>query len=135
MSTCRNVRAQVRGDLLLRWPLRSSRNADAAPTGRYHGSYSRTASPKLKSSLARTPIDTTLGLTVLITNLTMDWLSGTVVYTRDLALELQRQGHRPIVYTWLKGRASRELDAAGIQVFDSLWNIHVPPDVIHGHHR
>jgi hypothetical protein len=76
-----------------------------------------------------------LGLTVLITNLTMDWLSGTVVYTRDLALELQRQGHRPIVYTWLKGRASRELDAAGIQVFDSLWNIHVPPDVIHGHYR
>jgi hypothetical protein len=44
----------------------------------------------------------------------MDWPSGTAIYTRDLALELQRQGHRPIVCTWLKGRASQELAAAGI---------------------
>ncbi len=76
-----------------------------------------------------------MGLTVLITNLSMDWPSGTVVYTRDLALELHRQGHRPIVYTWLKGVTSRELDAAGIEVVDSLWRIHDRPDVIHGHHR
>jgi glycosyltransferase involved in cell wall biosynthesis len=73
-------------------------------------------------------------LTVLITNLDMDWPSGTVIYTRDLALELQRQSHRPIVYTWLKGRASRQLAAAGIEVVDSLWRIRETPDVIHGHH-
>jgi glycosyltransferase involved in cell wall biosynthesis len=76
-----------------------------------------------------------LGLTVLITNLSMDWASGTVVYARDLALELQRQGHRPMVYTWLEGSASRELEAAGIEVFDDLWRIGDRPDVIHGHHR
>src|ERR1035437_2656894 len=77
----------------------------------------------------------TAGLTVLLTNLCMDWPSGTVVYTRDLALELQRLGHRPIVYTWLKGRAARELEAAGVQVVSDLWRIHARPDVIHGHHR
>jgi hypothetical protein len=65
----------------------------------------------------------------------MDWLSGTVVYTRDLALELQRQGHRPIVYTWLKGKASRELVDAGIEVVDNLWRVRDRPDIIHGHHR
>jgi hypothetical protein len=76
-----------------------------------------------------------MSLTVLITNICMDWPSGTVVYARDLALELQRQGHRPIVYTWLKGRPSSELAAAGVEVVDSLWQIHDQPDVIHGHHR
>src|SRR5664280_518422 len=76
-----------------------------------------------------------MSLTVLITNICMDWPSGTVIYARDLALELQRQGHRPIVYTWLKGRASSELAAAGVEVVDSLWQIHDQPDVIHGHHR
>ncbi len=76
-----------------------------------------------------------MGLSVLITNLAMDWPSGTVVYTRDLALELQRRGHRPIVYTWLKGLASRELEAAGVEVVDSLWRIRQRPDIIHGHHR
>jgi hypothetical protein len=74
-------------------------------------------------------------LTVLITSLGMDWPGGTVTYTRDLALELQRQGHRPIVYTWLKGDASRELGNAGVEVVDSLWRIHARPNVIHGHPR
>jgi hypothetical protein len=74
-------------------------------------------------------------LTVLLTNLTMDLPSGTVVYTRDLALELRRLGHRPIVYTWIRGAASRELESAGIEVVDGLWRIHSRPNVIHGHHR
>lgn len=76
-----------------------------------------------------------MGLTVLITNASMDWPSGAVVYTRDLALELQRQGHRPIVYTWIKGRTGRELSAAGIEIVDRLWKVGTRPDVIHGHHR
>lgn len=77
----------------------------------------------------------TASLTVLLTNLVLDWPSGTVIYTRDLALELQRLGHRPIVYTWLNGQAGRELAAAGVEVMDDLWRIRVRPDVIHGHHR
>ena len=76
-----------------------------------------------------------MGLTVLLTNLVLDWPSGTVVYIRDLALELKRLGHRPIVYTWLKGAVGRDLEAAGVQVVEDLWRIHDRPDVIHGHHR
>ncbi len=76
-----------------------------------------------------------MGLTILLTNICMDWPSGTVVYTRDLALELKRMGHRPIVYTWLMGRASDDLEAEGVEVADSLWRIHDRPDIIHGNHR
>jgi hypothetical protein len=76
----------------------------------------------------------TLGLTVLIANRYMDWPTGTMVYTRDLALELRRQGHRPIVYTWFNGRAGRELASTGIEVVEDLWRIHDRPDVIQGHH-
>ena len=74
-------------------------------------------------------------LTVLITNQVMDWPSGTVIYARDLALELLRRGHRPIVYTWFPGRISRQLEAAGVEVVTSLWRLGERPDVIHGHHR
>lgn len=76
-----------------------------------------------------------MSLTVLITSLNLDWPGGTVIYVRDLALELGRRGHRPIVYTWLKGEVSDELEAAGVEVVDSLWRLHTRPDVIHGHPR
>jgi len=65
----------------------------------------------------------------------MDSLSGTVVYTRDLALELRRRGHRPLVYTWLTGKISREVESAGVEVVTDLWRLKDRPDVIHGHHR
>jgi hypothetical protein len=75
-----------------------------------------------------------MGLTVLIANRYMGWASGTMMGTRDLALELARQGHRPIVYTWLNGHGGRALMSAGIEVVDDLWRIPVRPDVIHGNH-
>ena len=56
-----------------------------------------------------------MSLKVLITNVFMDGLSGTVLYVRDLALELQRRGHRPAVYTWKAGKACAELEAAGVK--------------------
>jgi hypothetical protein len=65
----------------------------------------------------------------------MDSLSGTVIYTRDLALELLRRRHRPIVYTWLGGAVGRQLRAAGVPVYEDLWRIREVPDVVHGHHR
>ena len=74
------------------------------------------------------------GLRVLITNITLDWPSGTVVYARDLALELARRGHRPVLYTWHAGSVARELRDAGIAVTTDLWSIRERPDVIHGHH-
>ena len=75
-----------------------------------------------------------MGLTVLIANRYMGWASGTMVGTCDLARELARQGHRPIVYTWLNGRGGRALMSAGIEVVDDLWRISGRPDVIHANH-
>ena len=73
-------------------------------------------------------------LRVLITNLELFGRSGTTLYVRDLALELQRQGHEPIVYTLHLGAISQELRAANIPVVRWLWQIGRPPDIIHAHH-
>jgi hypothetical protein len=57
-----------------------------------------------------------------------------VVYVRDLALELQRQGHTPEVFCPPEGEVARELRAAGIPVEDDLRKLPRRPDIIHGHH-
>lgn len=75
-----------------------------------------------------------MSLTILITNLLLDDRSGTTLYVQDLALELKRKGHVPIVYTRRLGDVSRELANAGISVTRDLGGIRKPPDVIHGHH-
>jgi len=74
-------------------------------------------------------------LRVLITNITLWPPSGTVTYTRDLALELQRQGHRPAVFSSTSGTVATELRDAGIEVTDRLSRLRGRPDVIHGNHR
>jgi hypothetical protein len=74
-------------------------------------------------------------LRVLITNIELWPLSGTVLYTRDLALELQRQGHAPVVFSSTGGDVAAELRAAGIVVTDRLDRIRAAPDIIHGHHH
>ncbi len=76
-----------------------------------------------------------MGLRVLITNINLWPPSGTVMYTRDLALELQRQGHRPAVFSSTSGTVAAELRDAGIEVTDRLGQLRERPDVIHGHHR
>ncbi|MEA2654557.1 MAG: hypothetical protein QOI37_1784 [Chloroflexota bacterium] len=76
----------------------------------------------------------TAGLRVLITNIEMWPPSGTVLYVRDLALELQRQGHKPIVFSTTQGSVVAELRAAGITVTDRLGSLREAPDVVHGHH-
>lgn len=75
------------------------------------------------------------GLRVLITNYCLISLSGTELYVRDLALELQRQGHTPAVYASWLGPLAEELKSEGIPVADSLDRLDFRPDVIHGHHR
>jgi glycosyltransferase involved in cell wall biosynthesis len=72
---------------------------------------------------------------ILITNVELDLPSGTTTYVRDLALELQRQGHEPMVYTLRTGVVARELQDAGILVTRHIRKIRRPPDVIHCHHR
>ena len=75
-----------------------------------------------------------MGLRVLITNLELWPPSGTVLYVRDLALELQRQGHTPVVFSSTAGGVAEGLRGAGIEVTDSLGRIRETPDIIHGHH-
>jgi hypothetical protein len=76
-----------------------------------------------------------MGLRVLITNIELWPPSGTVLYVRDLALELQRQGHTPVVFSSAAGGVAEELRAAGIAVTDRLSRLRETPDIIHGHHH
>ncbi len=75
-----------------------------------------------------------MGLRVLITNINLWPPSGTALYTRDLALELQRQGHSPVVFSSTSGGVAEELRDAGIEVTDRLGRLRETPDIIHGHH-
>lgn len=74
------------------------------------------------------------GLTVLITNVRLDGRSGTETWVEAFALELQRQGHRPVVYTPRPGPIAETLRAATIPVVHDPRDLAAPPDVIHGHH-
>lgn len=75
-----------------------------------------------------------MSLRVLLATSTLDDRAGTELYTRDLAIELLRQGHLPDVYASRLGCVSDELAAAGIPVTDSLRELDFEPDIIHGHH-
>ena len=73
-------------------------------------------------------------LRVLITNITLRGRTGTEVQTRNIALELLRQGHCPIVYSPRLGALADELRAASVPVVDDIGMIRGTVDVIHGHH-
>jgi hypothetical protein len=73
------------------------------------------------------------GLRILLTNWTMADRHGSVMYLRDLALGLLRQGQRPVIYTPDLGPVGTELKAATVPVVADLGQIGEPPDVIHGH--
>ncbi|CBE67979.1 MAG: glycosyltransferase family 4 protein [Candidatus Methylomirabilis oxygeniifera] len=73
-------------------------------------------------------------LTVLLTNLFLSGRSGTEIQTRNIALELLRQGHRPLVHTPALGPIAAELRNASIPVVTDLNDITRPIDIVHGHH-
>lgn len=75
-----------------------------------------------------------MALRVLITNLKLDRRTGTELYVRDLALELLRRGHSPIVYTPRPGEISDQLRQASVPIAERLQQIATPPDIVHGHH-
>jgi hypothetical protein len=72
---------------------------------------------------------------VLITNAQLGPYCGTEVVVRDLALELRRQGHQPMVYSPRLGAAAEEIRSAGIEVQNQVANLSATPDIIHGHHH
>jgi hypothetical protein len=71
---------------------------------------------------------------ILITNLQFCGRSGTELYVFELALELVRQGERPIVYSPKLGELADQLKARAVPVVDQLHQIGSPPDIIHGNH-
>jgi glycosyl transferase family 4 len=73
-------------------------------------------------------------LTVLMTNMALSGRSGTEIQTRNIALELLRQGHKPLVYSPVLGPIATELREASIPVVTDLNNIAQPIHLVHGHH-
>lgn len=74
-------------------------------------------------------------LRVLITNHMMSRRTGTELFARELALDLLRRGHTPIVYTNELGKVASSLRAATVPVTDDLNTLASPPDLIHGQHH
>jgi glycosyl transferase family 4 len=74
-------------------------------------------------------------LAVLLTNYRLKNRGGTQLVIRDLALALQRAGHRPMVYSPILGEVADEIAAAGILVSDRIDGIPAAPDIIHGQHH
>jgi Glycosyltransferase Family 4 len=80
-------------------------------------------------------VSASMALKILLTTLELETYSGLPLYTRDMALELKRQGHFPQVYTLKDGGVADELRAADIQVTDNPSHLNFEPDIIHGQHR
>ena len=71
-------------------------------------------------------------LKILITAPSLAGRSGGVLYVRDLALGLLRQGHSPVVFAPQIGDIGRELRVATVPVVDQLDQIGAAIDVIIG---
>jgi len=75
------------------------------------------------------------GICILITNAFLrDW-TGSELYIRDVAMELIKRGHKPIVYSPRLGELADELRKKSIPVIKDLNSISVKPDLIHGQHH
>lgn len=71
---------------------------------------------------------------VLIATVGMTTASGTVTYTRDLALALVRHGWTPMVYASVLGAQAKVLRGATIPVVSDPAQPGAAPDIIQGHH-
>lgn len=74
-------------------------------------------------------------LKILITNHELTLRGGTELYVRDVACELLKRGHTPLVYSPTPGGVADEIRAQGISVVSNLAELGCVPDLIHGHHH
>ncbi len=74
-------------------------------------------------------------LCVLITNTALLNRAGSELYVCDLAAELRRRGHKPLVYSPRLGVVAQEIRLATVPVVDDLNSIGSAPDLIHGQHH
>jgi hypothetical protein len=72
---------------------------------------------------------------ILITNHFLRGRTGSELYVCELATNLLRCGHNPIVYSPQLGHTARELRDATVPVVDNLDAIGSAPDLIHGQHH
>lgn len=75
------------------------------------------------------------GLRILITNHFLRGRTGSELYVCELATNLLRRSHSPIVYSPELGHTARELRDATVPVVDNLDAIGSAPDLIHGQHH
>lgn len=73
-------------------------------------------------------------LRILITNYRLEKLTGTELYVCDLALELLRRGHRPVIYSPHLGTLAVKIRNEGVPIVDDLERLNATPDIIHGQH-
>lgn len=71
---------------------------------------------------------------VFITNCILANRSGTEVYVLELARELTRRGHEPLVWSPRLGPFADEFRRLGIPLYDSLDRDIPEPDLLHCHH-
>ena len=75
------------------------------------------------------------GLRILITNHFLRGRTGSELYVCELATNLLRRGHSPIVYSPQLGHTARELRDTTVPVVDDLEAIGSAPDLLHGQHH
>ena len=73
-------------------------------------------------------------LRILLTNRVIAQRTGTEVYVRDVAAELLRRGHQPMVYSPRLGPLANDIRSLTVPIVDDLANVAHRPDIIHGHH-
>lgn len=76
-----------------------------------------------------------VSLRVLITNRMMSLRTGSELFVRELALELLKRDHLPVVYTSEMGELAAQLRLETVPVTDDLNTLASPPDIIHGQHH
>src|SRR5260370_7099383 len=72
---------------------------------------------------------------VLLTNKPLRYRAGSELYIYDVAVELLKRGHEPIVFSTVMGEVGELLRAATVPVVDDLARVAVTPDIIHGQHH
>lgn len=72
---------------------------------------------------------------ILLTNHELARRTGTELVTAELAVELQRRGHEPVVFTWSRGELAGQVESAGVPVVDDLRAVPFEPEVLHGQHH
>ena len=75
------------------------------------------------------------GLKILFTNAFIGNWTGSELYIRDVAVELIKRGHKPVVFSPRLGKLALDFRAKSIPVSDSLKAVGEAPDLIHGQHH